>query len=116
MSAMFKQFSREFREFALQGNVLDLAIGVIIGAAFQKIVTSLVNDIIMPLIGVLLGGLDLKSLAFSIGASKVAYGLFIQNVIDFFLVALVIFVTIRTLNRVSRRKLSKATDRKEPKE
>jgi len=98
--------AHEFREFALQGNVLDLAIGVIIGASFQKIVSSLVNDIITPLIGVMLGGLDFKELSFSIGDADVLYGMFIQNVIDFFIVAFVIFVSIRTINRLTRRRLA----------
>lgn len=97
---------KEFKEFAMQGNVLDLAIGVIVGAAFGKIVTSFVNDIIMPIIGVMLGGHDFKSLAFHIGDSAVMYGAFIQNVVDFILVAFVIFLGIRTLNRVAKRPIA----------
>lgn len=104
---------KEFKDFAMQGNVLDLAIGVIVGAAFGKIVTSLVNDIIMPLVGVVLGGIDFKNLAFQVGNSTIAYGAFVQNVIDFLIVAFVIFMSVRTINRLSGRKLSKATDPKE---
>lgn len=104
---------KEFKAFAMQGNVLDLAIGVIIGAAFGKIVASLVNDIIMPLIGVILGGIDFKNLAFQVGNSTVAYGAFIQNVIDFLIVAFVIFMAVRTINRFSGKKLSSATDPKD---
>ena len=104
---MFNNIAREFREFALQGNVLDLAIGVIVGAAFGKIVTSLVNDIIMPLVGVLLGGVDFKGLSFKLGSAVVMYGAFIQNVIDFIIVAFVIFMAVRTLNRLSKRRLAK---------
>lgn len=97
---------KEFKEFAMQGNVLDLAIGVIIGAAFGKIVTSLVNDIIMPLIGVLLGGYDFKTLSFSVGESVVMYGAFIQNIIDFLIVAFVIFMAVKGINRMSRRQVA----------
>lgn len=97
----------------MQGNVLDLAIGVIIGAAFGKIVTSLVNDVIMPLIGVLLGGYDFKTLSFSVGDSAIMYGSFIQNVIDFLIVAFVIFMAVKSINRLSRRKVSSAIDSKE---
>lgn len=110
---MFRSFAKEFRQFALQGNVLDLAIGVIVGAAFGKIVTSLVNDIIMPTIGIMLGGYDFKALSVTVGKSTVLYGAFIQNVIDFVIVALVIFIAVRAINRVSRKKVSKALDPKE---
>ena len=88
----------------MQGNVMDLAVGVIIGGAFQKIVSSLVNDIIMPIIGVILGGYNFTELSYGVGDSIVLYGSFLQNVIDFVIIAFVIFMTIRTLNRVSRMK------------
>jgi large conductance mechanosensitive channel len=104
---------KEFKEFAMQGNVLDLAIGVIIGAAFGKIVTSLVNDIIMPLVGVLLGGYDFKELSFSVGDSIVMYGAFIQNVIDFLIVAFVIFIAVRAINRASKRQVATVTKQAE---
>jgi large conductance mechanosensitive channel len=97
---------KEFKEFAMQGNVLDLAIGVIIGAAFGKIVTSLVNDIIMPLVGIILGGYDFKTMSLSIGESTLMYGAFIQNIVDFIIVAFVIFISIRTINRVSKRQVA----------
>ncbi len=97
---------KEFKEFAMQGNVLDLAVGVIIGAAFGKIVTSLVNDIIMPIVGVLLGGHDFTSLSVHVGDAAIMYGAFIQNVIDFLIVAFVIFMAIKMLNKVSRGKAS----------
>lgn len=97
---------KEFKEFAMQGNVLDLAIGVIIGAAFGKIVSSLVNDIIMPVIGILIGGYDFKTLSFAVGDSIVMYGAFIQNVIDFLIIAFVIFMAVKMLNRVSRRSVA----------
>lgn len=110
---MFKSFAKEFKQFALQGNVLDLAIGVIVGAAFGKIVTSLVNDIIMPMVGIILGGYDFKTLSYTVGKSVIMYGAFIQNIIDFVIVALVIFLSIRMINRLSKRKISKALEPKE---
>lgn len=94
---------KEFRAFAFKGNVLDLAIGVIIGGAFGKIVTSLVNDIIMPLFGVLLGGLDFTNLQINVGEAAIAYGNFLQSVIDFLIIAFCIFMVIRTLNRMKRK-------------
>ena len=81
---------------------MDLAVAVIIGGAFGKIVTSLVDDIIMPLIGLVIGGIDFKSLAFTIGNAKVTYGNFIQNVIDFIIIAFVIFLMVRAMNRLKR--------------
>ena len=98
---------KEFKEFAMQGNVLDLAIGVIIGAAFGKIVSSLVNDIIMPLIGVIIGGYNFKELSFKIGESVVMYGAFVQNVLDFLIVAFVIFMAVRAMNKLSKRQIAK---------
>ena len=89
---------KEFKEFAMRGNVVDLAIAVIIGGAFGKIVTSLVDNIIMPLIGLLIGGIDFKSLAITVGSAKVEYGLFLQNVVDFIIIAFVIFLMVRAIN------------------
>ncbi|MBX9985633.1 large conductance mechanosensitive channel protein MscL [Priestia aryabhattai] len=98
---------KEFKEFALRGNVLDLAVGVIIGAAFGKIVTSLVNDIIMPLIGLLLAGIDFKDLSFTVGDATVLYGSFIQTIVDFLIVAFSIFLFIRFFNRFKRKEEEK---------
>ncbi|MBN6888165.1 large conductance mechanosensitive channel [Cytobacillus horneckiae] len=95
---------KEFKEFALRGNVLDLAIGVIIGAAFGSIVTSLVDDIMMPFIGILMGGVDFTSLSFDVGSATIKYGQFIQTVFDFLIVAFSIFLFIRFLNKRLRRK------------
>ncbi len=109
---------KEFKEFALRGNVLDLAIGVIIGAAFGKIVTSFVNDILMPPLGLLLGGVDFANLFINLsgtpyaslaeaqaaGAPTINYGLFINNIIDFLIVAFVIFLVVRAINRMSKPK------------
>ncbi len=98
MTALLK----EFRDFAMKGNVLDLAVGVIIGGAFGKIVSSLVSDILMPSIGLLLGKLDFSTLALTIGESKIAYGMFLQSVVDFVIVAFCIFLMIKQLNRFKK--------------
>ena len=93
---------KEFREFISRGNVMDLAVAVIIGAAFTAIVTSLVDDIIMPIIGVVLGGVDFSSLAIQIGDATIMYGNFIQAIINFLLVALVIFFMVKAINSASK--------------
>lgn len=95
---------KEFKEFISRGNVIDLAVGVIIGGAFGKIVTSLVNDVIMPLIGIVSGGLDLTELSYTVGNAKIAYGSFIQSLIDFFIIAVCIFAVIKVLNVFKRKK------------
>jgi large conductance mechanosensitive channel len=92
---------KEFKAFVLRGNVMDLAVGVIIGGAFGKIVASLVNDILMPLIGLLIGGIDFSALAFTLGSATVAYGNFINNIIDFLIIALVIFLMVRAINKLT---------------
>ncbi|GIN19815.1 MAG TPA: large conductance mechanosensitive channel protein MscL [Bacillus bacterium] len=94
---------KDFKEFASQGNVMDLAVAVIIGGAFGKIVSSLVDNIIMPIIGLLLGGLSFEGLKFTIGDANIEYGVFIQNVVDFFIIALSIFLFIRLINSVRRK-------------
>jgi large conductance mechanosensitive channel len=108
---------KEFKEFAMRGNVLDMAVGIIIGAAFGRIVSSLVNDVIMPPIGLLMGGLDFTNLFVTLGdgtydslaaaeeagAPVIKYGLFINNVLDFLIVAFVIFLVIRSMNRLKRK-------------
>ncbi|MGI6469750.1 MAG: large conductance mechanosensitive channel protein MscL [Syntrophomonadaceae bacterium] len=93
---------QEFKEFAMKGNVLDLAIAVIIGGAFGKIVTSLVNDLIMPLVGLLMGGLDFSGLSLQVGDAAIKYGAFIQSVVDFLIIAFSIFLVIKAVN--SRKK------------
>ena len=94
---------KEFRDFAVKGNVVDLAVGVIIGGAFGKIVSSLVGDIVMPAIGIVIGGFDFKELVLRIGNAKIAYGLFIQNVVDFIIIAAVIFIAIKVINHFRRK-------------
>jgi large conductance mechanosensitive channel len=93
----------EFKKFAMKGNVIDLAVGVVIGGAFGKIVSSLVADIIMPLVGLLLGGINFSSLSFPVGDDVIKYGLFIQSVVDFFILAFSIFMVIRFLNRFKKK-------------
>lgn len=92
-----QNFLQEFKAFALKGNVLDLAVAVVIGGAFGKIVSSLVNTIIMPLVGILLGGLDFSGLSFTVGQAVIKYGEFIQSVVDFLIIALAIFTFIKML-------------------
>ena len=99
-----KNIIKEFREFISRGNVLDLAVGVIIGGAFGKIVTSLVNDILMPLIGMILGGLDFTNLSLTIGDAQIKYGMFIQNIIDFIIVAACIFIIVKFVNKFFNKK------------
>ena len=99
-----KYMIQEFKQFISKGNVVDLAVGVIIGGAFGKIVTSLVNDIMMPLIGVLIGGIHFSGLSFKVGDSVILYGSFIQNVIDFLIIAICIFVFVKFVNRVMKQK------------
>lgn len=89
----------EFKKFISRGNVVDMAVGVIVGGAFGKIVTSLVNDILMPIIGVFLGGLDFTSLTIKINDATIHYGLFIQSVVDFLIVAFCIFVMVRLFEK-----------------
>jgi large conductance mechanosensitive channel len=93
----------EFREFAVKGNAVDLAVAVVIGAAFGKIVASLVSDIVMPLAGTLLGGLDFSGLALQVGAAKIQYGKFLQTCVDFVIIAWAIFVAVKLINRLKRR-------------
>ena len=94
---------QEFKKFALKGNVIDLAVGVIIGAAFSKIVSSLVDHILMPVVGLLLGGFDFTKLEFTYHKATIKYGQFIQNVVDFFIVAFSIFLFVKLLQRFKRR-------------
>ena len=98
---------KEFKEFILKGNVMSLAIGIIIGAAFTAIVTSLVDDILMPLIGMITGGIDFAALHVVVGNATLYYGAFIGAVINFILIALVVFFMVKGINRVHRNKEEK---------
>lgn len=106
-----KKFFKEFLEFIKRGNVIDLAVAVVIGGAFSSIVTSLVNDIIMPLIGIIIGGVDFTSLTVKVGSATLAYGNFIQNIINFLIIAFVIFVVIKAMNKLMS--LKKKEEKKE---
>ena len=94
---------KEFRQFALRGNVVDLAVAVIIGGAFGAIVTSLVNDIIMPLVGILLGGIDFASLSVTVEDAVVMYGKFIQATVNFIIIAFVFFLVVRGINALRKK-------------
>ena len=106
----------EFRDFAMKGNVIDLAVGVIIGTAFGKIVSSVVGDVVMPLVGILLGGFDFKNLVLQIGQAKVAYGAFLQNVVDFLIIAWAIFLIVKLVNRLKREEAKPAEAKAPPRQ
>lgn len=115
-----RSFSSEFKDFISRGNVVDLAVGVIIGSAFTSIVTSLANDILMPVIGLAVGGVDFTKLSITIpnffgtsDAAVIAYGNFLQNIVDFLIVAFVIFLVVRFINRMHDR--AEALKKKEEK-
>jgi large conductance mechanosensitive channel len=110
---------KEFREFAMKGNVVDLAVGIIIGGAFGKIVSSFVNDVIMPPVGLLLGGVDFKDMALilkpateTMPAVSLRYGAFLNNVLDFVIVAFAIFMMIKGMNSMRRKEEPKAEKKK----
>ena len=93
---------KEFKEFVMRGNVLELAVAVIMGVAFGQIIASLVNDVLMPLIGLVLGGINFTDLSFTVGAAVVRWGAFVQSILDFVIVAFVIFMIVRTMNRMQK--------------
>lgn len=110
-----KNFINEFKTFAVKGNVVDMAVGIIIGGAFGKIVSSFVNDVVMPPIGMLIGGVDFQNLSLTLkqateaeAAVTINYGLFINNVIDFVIIAFVIFLAIKAMNNLKRKDESPA--------
>jgi large conductance mechanosensitive channel len=108
-------FIKEFKEFAVKGNVMDMAVGVIIGGAFGKIVSSLVDNVLMPLVGLVTGGVDFSTLAVTVGDAEVKYGMFIQNVVDFLIVAFCIFLMLKGINKLNRKKEEPAPAPEEPK-
>jgi large conductance mechanosensitive channel len=93
---------QEFREFAVKGNVMDLAVGVIIGAAFGKIVASVVEDVVMPAIGLVMGGLNFSELSVKLGSATLKYGKFLQTCLDFLIIAVAVFLLVKLINRVKR--------------
>ncbi|WP_413376983.1 large conductance mechanosensitive channel protein MscL [Alkalihalobacillus sp. 1P02AB] len=94
---------KEFKEFAIKGNVVDLAVAVVIATAFGSIVSALVDNIIMPFVGVLGGGVDFSNLSYLVGDAVIQYGLFIQAIVDFFIIALALFVFVKVINRLKRK-------------
>ncbi len=94
---------KEFKEFAMRGNVIDLAVGIIIGAAFGKIVSSLVGDVLMPVIGLIIGGINVSGLSFKIGDAVIKYGAFLQTVVDFLIIAFSIFLLVKGINRLKKK-------------
>ena len=108
-------FIKEFKEFAMKGNVMDMAVGVIIGGAFGKIVSSLVDDVLMPIIGTLTGGINFTDLAITVGEANIKYGTFIQNVVDFLIVAFCIFLMLKGINKLNRKKEEPAPEPEAPK-
>ena len=118
-------FIKEFKEFAMKGNVMDMAVGVIIGGAFGKIVTSLVDDVLMPFIGMLTGGIDLSGLEYKmmipspdggepLAGAVLKYGAFIQNIIDFLIIAFCIFLMIKGMNKLNKKKEEEPAPAPEP--
>lgn len=102
-----KKGRSEFKEFIMRGDVVDLAVGVIVGGAFGKIVTSLVNDILMPIIGIIIGGIDFSHLSINFLDAKIMYGSFIQQIIDFLIVAFCIFIFVKVVTRFTRKEEEK---------
>lgn len=110
-----KNFVKEFREFISKGNVMDMAVGVIIGGAFGKIVSSLVENILMPLIGIILGGVNFSDLSVTVGTAEVKYGVFLQSVFDFLIIAFVIFIMMKQITK-AKSKLKKQEEALDPTE
>ena len=104
MEGKSKGLINEFKEFIKRGSVIDLAVGVVIGGAFSKIVSSLVDDILMPLIGVIIGGYDFSNLSIKVGESNLKYGMFIQNIINFLIIAFCVFIFVKLLNKLEHHK------------
>lgn len=111
-----KKILNEFKEFISKGNVIDLAVGVVIGSAFSKIVSSLVDDIIMPIVGVIIGGIDFSDLSINFHDASINYGMFIQNIIDFLIVAFCIFIVVKFMNNLEKLAKSKMKKEEEAKE
>jgi large conductance mechanosensitive channel len=111
-----KGFVDEFKAFAMKGNVIDLAVAVVIGAAFGKIVSSLVENIITPLIGLLMGGVDFSGLSYTVGDAMITYGTFIQAIIDFVIVAFVIFLVVKGINKAQSMGADDALEEEAPAE
>lgn len=111
-----KSFIKEFKEFISRGSVIDLAVAVVIGGAFTKIVNSLVDDIIMPIIGVIIGGINFGNLMATVGTAEIKYGMFIQAIVNFLLIALVIFSVIKAINQFKKKEEEKPEEPAAPSE
>lgn len=98
-----KKFLSDFKEFISKGNVIDMAVGVIIGNAFSKIVSSIVNDLMMPIIGIIIGGHDFTKLVLKVGKAQINYGTLIQNIVDFLIVAFCLFIVIKGMNKLHKK-------------
>ena len=104
MKGKIKKVFGEFKQFIERGIVVDLAVGVVIGSAFSKIVTSVVNDLLTPTIGIILGGLDFSDISLTVKDSTINFGLFINNVIDFFIIAICVFILVKFINKITKKK------------
>ncbi len=111
-----KGFIKEFKEFISRGSVIDLAVAVVIGGAFTKIVNSLVDDIIMPIIGVIIGGINFENLMITVGTAEIKYGMFIQAIVNFLLISLVIFSIIKSINQFKKKEEEKPEEPAAPSE
>lgn len=111
-----KGFIKEFKEFISRGSVIDLAVAVVIGGAFTKIVNSLVDDIIMPIIGVIIGGINFENLMITVGTAEIRYGMFIQTIVNFILISFVIFSIIKSINQFKKKEEEKPEEPEKPSE
>ena len=109
------KFVNDFKSFIARGNVVDLAVGVVIGSAFGKIVSSVVDDILMPIIGVLIGGIDFSSLSVKVGEANISYGKFVQNVIDFLIIALFVFLIVKFFEKFNKKEDAEAEAKEDEK-
>lgn len=115
MKKKVKNFLGEFKTFIERGNVIDLAVGVVIGSSFSKIVSSVVDDLLMPLIGIIIGGIDFSNLTLKVGGASINYGLFLNNVINFLIVAFCVFVLVKFINKLTKKKEAKEEIKEEHK-
>lgn len=112
--AKVKKLGGDFKAFISRGNVVDMAVGVIVGGAFGKIVTSLVNDVLTPIIGLFLGGLDFSELSIGVNSAQIAYGRFIQSIVDFLIIALCIFFMVKIFEKFKKKEEPKKEEEKKP--
>lgn len=110
---LIKKEIGEFKEFINRGNVIEMSIGVLMGTSFSKIVTSIVNDVLMPTIGIFMGGLDFTNIVFKIKDAEIKVGSFIQSIVDFLIVAICIFVFIKILSKITKKKIEKEETKQE---